>query len=410
MTKSGQVVIAGAGIAGIATAWHLARRMDGASVVLVDPRPPLSLTSDRPEANYRNWWPQPAMVALASRSIDLMERLRSSSPGFAMNRRGYLYVTGDTLAADGLPAMVQRYHDAGLGPDAADILDHGDLQARYPHLAPAILGAIHARRAGSVDAVGLGRAMLDEATERGVRVIAGEVVGLDVDSDGLCGVHVSDTSGGRRIATRRFVDAAGPFAVEVARLIGVGLPIETVLRQKVLLHDPLGVVPRDAPFTIGLDALDGRPSGVHIKPDDSVAGDAIKLGWAVDQLSTPPLVDPACPPGYPLEVLARAATIIPGLGDYLDRELQVIEHDGGFYARTPDGLPLIGPLEVDGAFVLGGLAGFGAMLACGAGELAASWVLGDAPTADAAAFHPGRFRDGSALDTRPSGQAPRGEL
>ena len=58
------VVIAGAGIAGIATAWALAERGAGGRVALVDPRPPLSLTSDRPEANYRTWWPDPAMVAL----------------------------------------------------------------------------------------------------------------------------------------------------------------------------------------------------------------------------------------------------------------------------------------------------------------------------------------------------------
>jgi len=42
-----EVVICGAGIAGIAAAYHLAVRHGLTDVVLVDERPPLSLTRDR---------------------------------------------------------------------------------------------------------------------------------------------------------------------------------------------------------------------------------------------------------------------------------------------------------------------------------------------------------------------------
>src|SRR5687768_9886167 len=71
-----EVVICGAGIAGIATAYHLTRR-GVTDVVLVDERPPLSLTSDKSTECYRNWWPGPgdAMVAAMNRSIDLLEEL-----------------------------------------------------------------------------------------------------------------------------------------------------------------------------------------------------------------------------------------------------------------------------------------------------------------------------------------------
>src|SRR2546430_438096 len=60
------VVICGAGIAGVAAAYHLAVRRGVTDVVLVDERPPLSLTSDKSTECYRNWWPGPGddMVAL----------------------------------------------------------------------------------------------------------------------------------------------------------------------------------------------------------------------------------------------------------------------------------------------------------------------------------------------------------
>ena len=57
------VVVCGAGIAGIAAA-HALTQTELKRVLIVDPGPPLSLTSDKSTECYRNWWPGPgdAMV------------------------------------------------------------------------------------------------------------------------------------------------------------------------------------------------------------------------------------------------------------------------------------------------------------------------------------------------------------
>src|SRR4029453_11320383 len=92
--STAEVVICGAGIAGIAAAYHLAVRRGMANVVIVDEGPPLPLTSDKSAESYRNWWPGPGddMVVLMNRSIDLLEELaRESGNVFRMNRRGYLF-------------------------------------------------------------------------------------------------------------------------------------------------------------------------------------------------------------------------------------------------------------------------------------------------------------------------------
>ena len=104
--QKAEVVICGAGIAGIATAYHLAARRGMRGVVLVDERPPLSLTSDKSTECYRNWWPGPddAMIAAMNRSIDLLEELaRESGNVFRLNRRGYLFATAD---AGRVPALL----------------------------------------------------------------------------------------------------------------------------------------------------------------------------------------------------------------------------------------------------------------------------------------------------------------
>ena len=65
MTRSrADVVICGAGMAGIAAAYHLAVRRGVKGVMLVDERAPLTLTSDKGTEAYRNWWPGPGDTML----------------------------------------------------------------------------------------------------------------------------------------------------------------------------------------------------------------------------------------------------------------------------------------------------------------------------------------------------------
>jgi len=79
-TTTFDIVICGAGIAGIATAYTLARR-GIQNILLIDERPPLSLTSDKSTECYRDFRPGPgdAMVQLMGRSIDILEELAWAS-------------------------------------------------------------------------------------------------------------------------------------------------------------------------------------------------------------------------------------------------------------------------------------------------------------------------------------------
>src|SRR6266545_6623908 len=95
MDRKFDVIICGAGITGVSTAYYLSKS-GITNILIVDERPPLSFTSDRSTECYRNWWPDPAMLGLMNRSIDLMEALADESGNvFRMNRRGYLYLTAN---------------------------------------------------------------------------------------------------------------------------------------------------------------------------------------------------------------------------------------------------------------------------------------------------------------------------
>ena len=67
--------------------------------------------------------------------------------------------------------------------------------------------------------------------------------------------------------------------------------------------------------------------------------------------------------------------------------------DGGYYCRTPENRPLVGPLPVPGTFVIGALSGFGVMASQAAGELLAAHVMGTDLPAYAPAFRLERYDD-----------------
>ena len=84
--------------------------------------------------------------------------------------------------------------------------------------------------------------------------------------------------------------------------------------------------------------------------------------------------------------------MIPGVNVYKDDGPSAIV-DGGYYCKTPDNRPLIGPTAIEGVYLLGALSGFGIMASQAAAELLAAYVLDHTRPDYARAFHPARFED-----------------
>lgn len=425
--KKADVVICGAGIAGISAAYHLAVRRGIRDVLLVDERPPLSLTSDKSTECYRNWWPGPgnAMVALMNRSIDLLEELADESGNrFSLNRRGYLYLTADTrkleefIRAAQDPALLgagplriyravpddPQYHpslETGYRnmPDGADLfLDSGLIQKKFPYLSENSCAALHVRRAGWLSAQQLGRYLLEMALEHGVQLVNTRLVKVDVTGGQVSAVRFAD---GSRIETGCFVNAAGPMLKEVGGMLGVDLPVYSELHLKVAFRDHLGIVPRQAPLLIWNDPqrllwspeergmlaedphlawlLDEMPAGAHTRPEGGMDSDAILLLWEYHVEKAEPVFPVPLDDRYAEIALRGMAAMLPGFQRYFDR-MPRPSLDGGYYIRTIENRPLIGPLPVSGSYVIGALSGFGVMAACAAGELlAAHLTSGELP-------------------------------
>ncbi len=435
MTRQHQVVICGAGITGVSAAYYLAKA-GVRDILLVDERPPLTLTSNRSTECYRNWWPDAEMLALMNHSIDLMEGLADESGNiFHMNRRGYLYVTADKNKIPELIERSNRTSNLGAGqlrvhssaastyqpahpegfrdqPSGADILLGADLiRKHFPYLTQDAVAALHVRRAGWLSAQQLGMYLLETARRLGIGFESARVEAVDTANGRVTGVRLEN---GEHIGCPIFVNAAGPYLKQVGRMLGLEIPVYTELHLKVAFKDQLGIVGRDAPLLIWDDAQslpwtdDERealaedadtkwltetfPAGAHTRPEGAGENQTILMLWEYKTCEIEPIFPPPLDEQYPETVMRGMSTMLPGLRQYFNK-MPKPQLDGGYYTRTRENRLLAGPLSVEGAYAIGAVSGYGIMSACAAGELLAAHIAEMSLPSYASAFSPARYDD-----------------
>lgn len=418
--QTAEVVICGAGIAGISAAYFLAVRHGLQNVLLVDERPPLTLTSDKSTEAYRNWWPGPgtAMIDLLDRSIDLLETLAQETGNvFHLNRRGYVYLAGSPAGAETLQRRAREIAALGAGPlrehpgpdpyqphraegfrdqpAGADLLlGRERVQAHFPYLAGDITAALHTRRCGWLSAQQLGMTWLQQARAAGVEFHSGRVTMVRRSGGRVKAVQVNDSW----IDTPRFVNAAGPYLAAVGRLLDVDLPVFNELHHKLAFNDHRQVIPREAPMMIWDEPLalpwtpsereelaayaDTRwllndlPAGLHFRPEGGPDSPIVLMLWPYHTAQHQPVwPPPTADEFFPDLVLRGLCSMIPDLGVYIGRAGKPTI-DSGYYCKTAENRPLIGPLPVSGAYVYGALSGYGIMAAAAGGDLLAAHITG----------------------------------
>lgn len=431
------IVICGGGIAGISAAYHLSKIPGKYRIIIVDDLPPLSLTSDKSTECYRNWWygPDHAMVSLMNRSIEIMDTIAAqTNNSFNMNRRGYVYFTGnqdhqetfieqanippsfgagDLRIVNSVISSSSQYSTREANDlDGADLLIGNDVIHNYfPFITKGAIAALHVRKAGWFSAQQLGTYLFNQAISNGVRFYPGHVQDIQLKGGSIHSICLND---GIEIETGIFVNAAGPFINTLSQMLGTHLPIINELHLKAVIKDSLAIIPRDAPLLIWSDRqiidwepeiedwfledaeysylLHKLPGGAHTRPEGGPDSDIVLMLWEYQTRQETPTLHPEFDPMYPETVLRGLSKLIPDLAKYRDNLPKPIL-DGGYYTKAPDNRPIIGPGPIPGYYLIGALSGFGLMSSCAAGELLAAHISGVSPPEYAKAFHLSRFND-----------------
>ncbi len=373
------VVVIGGGIVGTATAFWLSRA--GLDVVLVEMRDGLStLTTPASAECFRAQFTEPAMAALAKPSIEMFEHFDDviGIPDYdiSIKQQGYLFLTDNPGTVDDLKENVAQQHR--LGVTDSEFLEGEEIRKRFPFVDPSVLAATFRQRDGWLSCHETTQGFAKGCEAR--FFLNTRATGIQMDQKGVCGV---ETDRGI-LPTRTVINAAGPFAAEIGRMVGMDLPLEPVRRQKVYVRTSVAVPP-DAPFTVDVN------NNSYWRPE---AGGVI-IGWVdADEPVSQPAERVPTDWEFPAITLDKVKRLTPFFEEIEKTVRQPdMNTSAGYYMYTPDDQPLIGPVpEVPGFYVNCGYWA-GVMLSPQAGKWVSDLVTGAMDPKDNP-LRPTRYQEG----------------
>jgi sarcosine oxidase subunit beta len=355
------VVVVGAGVVGASVAWHLGK-LGVRDVLLLEREPaPGQGSTGRATGGFRAQFSTEINVRLSLLAREKLRRFRDETgvdPGYAPC--GYLWLAraAEQLASLRAAQGVQRA--AGLGE--ARMLDASEIRAVNPAVRlEGLAGAAFCPTDGFIRPPEILRGYL-----QGARVRTGaEVLGF---RRGAAGRIEKVLTANEEIPAGCVVNAAGPWAAEVARLAGVDLPVAP-LRRHVAVTAETAALPADMPMTIWVE------DGFHIRVRD---------GRVL-------LLMPGEGEAWRAAVERCAAERVVGLGG-----VPVESAYSGLYEMSPDGHAILGRAPgCENLFLANGSSGHGVMHAPALGQLLAEMIVhGEARSLDARALRPSRFAEG----------------
>ena len=377
------VVIVGGGAMGSSTAYHLMKADPALSVVVVERDSSYERSSTvLSDGNVRIQFNLEENVRMSQYALDFLRTFDddmatpSFRPDVGARHQGNLFLTDETSKADALSGIQTQRH---LGCDVT-WLGSEEISMRFPGLRlDGLVGGTFAQVDGSVDPSAVLRGFRNKATELGALYLDDEVTELLTKDGAMAGARLRS---GNDLTSPVVVNSAGAWSADLARPLGVDLPVIPVMRT-------VYVVSTTVP-TIGMPSL-FLPSGVYAIPE-------IDRTWLIAwSLPEDPIGFDFTPAGQ-----QRFTDIIwPELHRQLPvfDSLKVDSAWAGLYdVNTLDGNAILGEWPgIRGLFMATGFSGHGFQQSPAVGRYLAELILGRSPTLDLSRLGARRVLDNEPL-------------
>lgn len=371
MKSDAQAVIIGGGIVGCSIAYHLAD-MGWKDVVLVEKS---DLTSG-------STWHAAGLVGQLRGSVSLTRIMKYSAELYARlaQETGHdpeWRQVGSMRLASSRLRMEENLRQAAMARTfglPVEVLSPREAIDLFPLMSERdLVGAVYIPTDGRVDSSGVTLAMARGARNRGVE-FATETRVLDIRvKGGRVEAVVTDRG---TIRTPVVVNAAGMWADQVGRMVGVNVPI-VPMQHQYLITEPVEGMHRDLPVL--------RDPDLRIYLREEVRGilmggfEANPEPWATDGVPMD-FSHRLLPTNWPVfePLVHNAARRVPAFGS-----AEVARIINGPEAFTPDGEFIMGEAPgVRGFFVAAGFCAYGIAAAGGVGRVLAEWITEDQPGLD----------------------------
>jgi sarcosine oxidase subunit beta len=361
MTTS--VAIIGGGAVGLSTAWQLVER--GIHDVTVLEAVDLAAGSSSRSAGFiETQYVDPLDIELRARSMHTFRRLQADH-GLEIKEIGYLRLAPDDDALEAFEASARLQREFGV--TGAEVLDADGVRRLVPWLRGGEhAGGLFGPRDGRIDGPAYCRLLADLARAGGARLLTGSRV--------LAATRIADgwrlETDGDAIDCEVVVNAAGPWAAPIGELLGATVPV-VALRNQIGIWRLERPLDRVMPMVMDYIPHSGTRGLYDATYDDA---DHVLAGLHSEEVVTdgvdPDTYDRSADPAYLADTrvaLLRRMPELP-LGD-------VERAWAGLYPLSPDGLPIVGPIDGDPSVILAvGGGGSGIQMSPIMGALAADWI------------------------------------
>ncbi|MBI2503126.1 MAG: FAD-binding oxidoreductase [Candidatus Latescibacteria bacterium] len=356
-----QVLVAGAGVVGLSTAYYLSGR--GFSVQILDPGPfpsPTTCASLGVLTHFNGGDDPYSQLYRQGHALhaELAARLRDQT-GIDVGWRplgGVDLACSETEIAEARQLLAFNL-ERGC---PAEWVEGEDLRQLERSLSARVLAGVYFPTDQRVDPELLSRALLQAAQEQGARLSLGE--GVEEFAQQGQGVRVRTRAGEHRADF--LVLAIGAWTGELAQHQGLSLPVRPVRGQH-------------CRFTGGTELRHVlRHQGIHLVP----AGEEILAGATVEET------------GFDTQTTPQAAEhFIHLFSQVLDLPARLLGQRAGLRPKPKGGRPHLGPLQAQPrVFVAAGHYKNGVLLGPLTGQLLADWIATGRPPFDLQRFAPER--------------------
>lgn len=354
--QAADVVIVGGGIVGSSIAWHLTAA--GCRNVLVIERESSQGkgSTGKSMGGVRAQFSTPVNIQMSLYSIPFYARFDETLGHPAGYRpQGYLFVATRDSHLAYLRANFEK--QKALGLESVRMLSAAEIASMLPQLrSDDILGGSFCSTDGFVDPYSAMNGFMASAVEKGARIWKKtEVTAISTDQHGICGV----TTSRGEVSTRTVVNAAGPWAAQVAKMAGIELPVHP-LRRMLVPSEPFNDFPHSAPMVIDMS------NGFHFRPE----GRGFLLAWNDPQETSD---RPDFDPSFIEKILVLAANRVPA---FENLPINPKRAWAGLYEMSPDHHCILGAVAaVPGFYLANGFSGHGVMHAPSTGKILSDLIL-----------------------------------
>lgn len=381
--KTAGAVIIGGGVIGASIAYHLALK-GLKEIVVIDKGSPLRSASpgstSRATGGFRAQFGSHINIQLSLLSrTKLLQFKHETGIDPEFQQQGYLFLAQSVDELSRLREANELQRSCGLSE--AGIISTDEIQKLNPHInINGVIGGAFCPSDGFISPNAILKGYTTAAERLCVKFIYGcEANRFDCNNNKITSVNI----GNEKISSGIFINAAGAWAGEAAKLTGINIPLKPLKRQvgKILQKDTL---PSNLPMTIWVN------NSFHFRMRD---GHLILLMPCEPENKSP--FDMTVEDSWLENVFDIAKEKIPALQN------SSIDKTGswaGLYEISPDEHIMLGRTsQLENFYLANGSSGHGVMHSPAIGQLLAEHIAGESTAIDITALSPERFNSGNLI-------------